>query len=61
MKRGLLSLLCCPVCRGTLELVVELEDEKEIMRGTLKCPSCRIDYPVEEGIPDLLPRSQSPG
>jgi uncharacterized protein YbaR (Trm112 family) len=38
-------------------LTVEVEDEKEIMKGTLHCPSCRVDYPIEDGIPDLLART----
>jgi uncharacterized protein YbaR (Trm112 family) len=57
MKRTLLPILCCPVCKGDLMLTIEVEDEKEIMRGTLHCPSCLADYPIEEGIPDLLPRT----
>ena len=57
MKRTLLPILCCPVCKGDLELTVDEEDEKEIVKGTLHCPSCQVDYPVEGGIPDLLPRT----
>jgi uncharacterized protein len=56
MKRTLLPILCCPVCKGDLVLAVDSEDEKEIVRGTLHCPSCKVDYPIEDGIPDLLPR-----
>jgi uncharacterized protein len=57
MKRTLLDILCCPVCKGDLELTVDEEDEKEIVKGTLHCHLCKVDYPVEEGIPDLLPRT----
>jgi uncharacterized protein YbaR (Trm112 family) len=56
MRRTLLPILCCPVCKGDLVLTVTAEDEKEIVRGTLHCPSCKVDYPIEDGIPDLLPR-----
>jgi uncharacterized protein len=56
MRRTLLPILCCPVCKGDLVLTVIAEDEKEIVTGTLHCPSCKVDYPIEDGIPDLLPR-----
>ncbi|HOS82591.1 MAG TPA: methytransferase partner Trm112 [Methanolinea sp.] len=59
MKRSLLPILCCPVCKGDLTLRVTLEDEKEIIEGVLQCPACGVDYPIEEGIPDLLPREKS--
>jgi uncharacterized protein len=57
MKRTLLPILCCPVCKGDLDLTVDAEDETEIVKGTLHCHSCQVDYPVEAGIPDLLPRT----
>ena len=56
MKRSLLPILCCPVCKGDLELTVEKENDEEIIEGTLKCGACRVSYPIEDGIPDLLPR-----
>jgi uncharacterized protein len=57
MKRTLLPILCCPACKGDLVLTVAVEDEKEIVRGTLHCASCNVDCPIDEGIPDLLPRT----
>lgn len=56
MKRSLLPLLCCPVCKGDLELRVILENDEEIIEGILKCGVCNVSYPIEDGIPDLLPR-----
>lgn len=55
MKRSLMDILCCPVCKGELALHVKQEDEKEIIEGTLHCAACRVDYPIHEGIPNLLP------
>ena len=55
MRRDLLPMLCCPVCRGDLTLQVTQEDEKEILRGNLQCAKCPADYPIEDGIPNLLP------
>lgn len=57
MKRTLLPILCCPVCKGDLLLTIDVEDEEEILTGKLHCQSCRVDYPIEDGIPDLLPRT----
>jgi len=55
MKRDLMEILACPVCKGTLELTVEEEDEKEIVKGFLYCSNCSVRYPIEETIPNLLP------
>jgi len=57
MKRSLLPILCCPVCKGDLVLAVTEEDATEIIGGTLSCPACGVIYPIEDGIPDLLPRT----
>jgi uncharacterized protein YbaR (Trm112 family) len=57
MKRKLMDILCCPVCKGDLELRVVSEDEKEILEGGLFCAACRVDYPIHEGIPNLLPQT----
>ncbi len=55
MKRNLLDILCCPTCKGFLTLDVESEQSSEVIRGTLYCATCEIYYPIEEGIPNLLP------
>ncbi len=57
MKRELMEILACPMCKGDLELSVEEEeDEKgEIVKGSLYCRKCEQRYPIEEGIPNLLP------
>lgn len=57
MKRSLLDILCCPVCKRDLTLSVTDENEKEIVTGTLRCGACNVDYPITEGIPNLLPQT----
>ena len=57
MKRDLYDILCCPVCKGDLELPVVAEDEKEILTGSLICHACNVTYPIEDGIPNLLPQN----
>lgn len=55
MKRSLMDILCCPVCKADLALRVDKENEKEILEGALRCAACRVEYPIHEGIPNLLP------
>ena len=57
MRRSLMDILCCPVCKGDLSLNVEKEDEKEIIEGDLSCAACKVNYPIHEGIPNLLPQT----
>ena len=61
MKRSLLAILCCPVCKGDLELRAREEREGEILEGGLFCGRCVVEYPVSDGIPDLLPRKPGCG
>ncbi len=55
MKKDLMEILACPLCKGSLELSIEEEDEKEIVKGSLYCSRCSISYPIEDTIPNLLP------
>jgi uncharacterized protein YbaR (Trm112 family) len=56
MKRRLMDILCCPVCKGDLHLSVREENAEEILEGDLICSACNVTYPIHVGIPDLLPR-----
>ncbi len=55
MKRDLMDILACPVCKAELELTVDEENETEIVTGTLTCRKCNERYPIEDTIPNLLP------
>jgi uncharacterized protein YbaR (Trm112 family) len=59
MKEDLMDILCCPLDKAGLELDVEErdedEDEAEVIEGTLRCTECGETYPIEDGIPNLLP------
>ena len=55
MKKDLMDILACPLCKGPLALAVEEEDEVEVVRGTLRCEGCQESYPIEDSIPNLLP------
>ena len=44
LDKDLLEILACPVCKGPLRM-----DE-----SCLVCTSCRLRYPIRDGIPVLL-------
>ncbi len=55
MKRDLMDILACPVCKGDLILNVTQENETEVLSGTIYCATCDEYYPIEDGIPNMLP------
>ena len=55
MKESLMEIICCPIDKHDLELSVETREDDEIIEGTLSCPDCGEEYPIEDGIPNLLP------
>lgn len=55
MKKGLMEILACPICKGELQLKVSEEDGGEVITGELYCQKCSQCYSIEEGIPNLLP------
>ncbi|MFA7562871.1 MAG: methytransferase partner Trm112 [Methanoculleus sp.] len=57
MKKSLMEIICCPVCKGGLELIATEESGEEVLEGTLRCAVCSVDYPISEGIPNLLPQT----
>ena len=54
MRREMMEVLACPVCKGQLELVVEQEEDEEVVTGRLICHVCNETYPIEDSIPNLL-------
>jgi uncharacterized protein YbaR (Trm112 family) len=55
MKKELMALLVCPVCKGKLELKTEKAENEEIISGALYCQRCQVSYPISDTIPNLLP------
>jgi uncharacterized protein YbaR (Trm112 family) len=55
MKKELMDIIVCPVCKGELELTISEEKDGEIVSGTLTCRKCNVIYPIEDTIPNLLP------
>ena len=55
MKKDLMDILACPVCKGGLELRVDEEQGDEVVKGSLFCGKCDETYPIGDSIPNLLP------
>lgn len=55
MKRDLMEILACPLCKGSLELDVTEENRREVVSGRLYCHRCNVEYPIEDTIPNMLP------
>ena len=55
MKKDLMDILACPVCKGELELKSEKEDGEEVLVGSLLCAKCSETYPIVDSIPNFLP------
>lgn len=61
MKKDLVDILACPVCKSSLVMKVTDEKQGEVVTGVLRCERCRHDYPIKDSIPDLLPPKDSQG
>ncbi len=55
MKKELMDILACPVCKGPLKLKVTEEKDGEVVTGSLFCKKCNYNYPITDSIPNLLP------
>ena len=56
MKKDIIDILCCPTCKGSLELSIEKEEKGDIIKGFFRCKKCKVDYTIDDGIPNLLPK-----
>ena len=55
MKTDMMEVLACPMCKTGLTLHIADQDGDEITAGTLTCQECGEAFPVEDGVPNLLP------
>lgn len=55
MRRGLVDILVCPDDKARLDLAVTEADGDRVVAGTLTCTDCGFVYPIEAGVPNLLP------
>ncbi|MBI4328997.1 MAG: methytransferase partner Trm112 [Chloroflexi bacterium] len=57
MRKDLMDILACPVCKTPLELTVEGDEGDEVIQGALRCSNCGDVYPIRDRIPNLLPKA----
>lgn len=50
-----MDIIRCPMDKQELELDVIQRTDDEVLEGRLVCTECGEEYPIEEGIPNLLP------
>ncbi len=55
MRPRLVDLIACPRCLADLRLDATTIDGDEIVAGSLVCKGCETAFPIEGGIPRLLP------
>ena len=55
MKRDLIDILACPVCKGALKLDIAEEKNGDVVNGSLFCQKCNHSYAIKDSIPHLLP------
>jgi uncharacterized protein YbaR (Trm112 family) len=55
MRKDMMEILVCPVCKGTLTLTIDQENADEVLDGSLFCANCNETYPIRDSIPNLLP------
>ncbi|WP_324290024.1 Trm112 family protein [Pyxidicoccus sp. MSG2] len=53
LDEALRSVLGCPLCKGPLTV------HEEASRTEVRCPRCHSAWPVEEGVPRMVPERQS--
>ena len=62
MRKELVDIVCCPDCKAPLELKdAETDEHGDVVRGTLLCKPCSFGFPIEDGIPNLLPKASHLG
>jgi len=55
LKKTLMEILACPICKHyPLQLYI-FEEKKEIVEGLIVCGSCKRWYPIIDEIPHMLP------
>jgi SAM-dependent methyltransferase len=54
MRDGLLPLLVCSECNGSLSMTVESSEGNEVKAGLLKCKSCPAVFPIVDFIPRFV-------
>lgn len=54
LREDSLQFLCCPLCHNELLLDAEETARNEITSGFLRCHICKVDYKIDDGVPEFL-------
>jgi SAM-dependent methyltransferase len=54
LKPSIVSLLACPACGHTFEIVAEKVEVSEVIDGSLVCQGCTSRFPIVRGVPRFL-------
>jgi uncharacterized protein YbaR (Trm112 family) len=54
VKPNLLPLMCCPQCRGDLQLTGINGSNEPLLNGRLACQRCHATFSIESGLPVML-------
>ena len=55
MKKSLMEILACPICKDHPLNLKVFEEKDEIIAGILSCRKCSRWYPIIDEIPHMLP------
>ena len=55
MKRWLMDILACPICKHHPLELIAFEEKEAITEGLIICPVCQRWYPIIDEIPHMLP------
>ncbi len=56
LKLDMLDRLACPECKNfSMELKSSSLENNKIIKGEIVCPRCHRQYPINDGIPNMLP------
>ncbi len=54
MNANTVDYLCCPVCKGELELKPTEQTDSTVVSGRLTCLECRKSFEIAYGLPNLV-------
>jgi uncharacterized protein YbaR (Trm112 family) len=60
LPRDLLATLVCPTSKASLLYFPRGEDDRDEASGFLLCPTSKLRYRIDEGVPVLLPEEATP-
>ena len=55
MRKDMMEILACPVCKGPLTLTIVKDEGDDVVEGSLHCAGCNETYAISDSIPNLLP------